>query len=120
MSRLHRLFLDGDEYNWFLHSLNPLWTDCEMVVIEAERLLRMLPKLGGTALIFRSDNGWHIRFTHSKLTWPEMEAALCQSKMEHHGHRVFSMMLEDDTIRVSRKPYKHSHKPFLFKVVKIE
>lgn len=115
----HRLFIDGDEQGWFLRSRDPLWTDAEMVKIEAKRLLRMFPKLGVTALIFRSDNGWHVRFNQSRLTWPEMVAALCESKIEHHGHRLFSILLQDDTIRVSRKPDKNSHKPYLVEIIKI-
>lgn len=115
----HRLFIDGDEQGWFLRSYNPLWTDPEMVSIEARRLLTMFPKLGDTALIFRSDNGWHLRFNKSRLTWPEMIAALCESKIEHHGHRLFSLLIEDDTIRISRKPEKLSHKPLLREVIKI-
>lgn len=115
----HRLFIDGDEYGWFLHSQNALWTDCEMVRIEAKRLMMMFPKLGDTALILRSDNGWHLRFNQSRLTWPEMVTALCESKIEHHGHRLFSILLEDDTIRVSKKPEKNSHKPTLWEVVKL-
>ena len=115
----HRLFIDGDEQGWFLRSHNPLWTDAEMVKIEAKRLMWMFPKLGNRALIFRSDNGWHLLFTQSKLTWLEMVAALCESKIEHHGHRLFSILLEDDTIRVSKKPYKNSHEPYLVEVIKI-
>ena len=84
-----------------------------MVEIEAKRLMGLFPKLGNTALIFRTDNGWHLRFNKSRLTWPEMAAALCESKMEHHGHRHFSLLLKDDTIRVSKKPDKNSHEPYL-------
>lgn len=112
-----RLFIDADENSWLLRSNNPLWTDAEMVKIEAKRLLRMFPKLGDEALIMRSDKGWHLRFNQSRLTWPEMVTALCESKIEHHGHRLFSILLEDDTIRVSKKPGKYSHKPYLWEVV---
>ena len=115
----HRLFIDADEQGWFLRSVNPLWTDAEMVRIEAKRLLGLFPKLGDTALIFRTDNGWHLRFNKSRLTWPEMVAALCESKIEHHGHRRFSFLLEDDTIRVSKKPSKNSHEPWLREVIKV-
>ena len=114
----HRLFIDGDETNWFMRSPSPLWTSPEMVEIEAKRLMTMFPKLGKIAMIFRSDDGWHLRFYQSRLSWSEMEAALCESRMEHHGHRVFSMLLEDDTIRVSKKPYRGSHEPYLLKVIK--
>lgn len=116
---LHRLFIDADEQGWFLRSDNPLWTDCEMVRIEAKRLMGLFPKLGDTALIFRTDNGWHLRFNQSRLTWAEMVAALCESKIEHHGHRLFSMLLEDDTLRVSKKPVKNSQKPWLVEVIKV-
>ncbi len=114
----HRLFIDGDESGWFLRSHDPLWTDPEMVSIEAKRLMQLFPKLGDTALILRSDNGWHLRFNQSRLTWPEMVAALCESKMEHHGHRHFSLLLEDDTIRISRKPDKNSFEPYLVTVIR--
>lgn len=115
----HRLFLDGDEQGWFLRSHDPLCTNAEMISIEAKRLLRMFPKLGDVALIMRSDKGWHLRFNQSRLTWPEMVAALCESRIEHHGHRLFSILLEDDTIRVSKKPDKYSHKPYLWEVVEL-
>jgi len=117
-TELHRLFLDGDETCWFLRSPNPMWTDAEMVEIEAKRLATS-PKLGNIAIILRSDNGWHLRFNRSSLTWPEMEACLCASKMEHHGHRHFSILLEDDTLRVSKKPGKRSSPPRLWKVIKL-
>lgn len=115
----HRLLIDGDEKSWFTRTRNPLWTTSEVAEIDAKRLLRMIPKLGALAVIFRSDDGWHLHFPFSSLTWAEMEAALTESKIEHHGHRAFSMMLKDDTIRVSAKPYKNSHSPTLWKVIKL-
>ena len=113
----HHLFIDADEDSWFLKSGNPLWTNAEMVEIEARRLMGLFPKLRYMALIFRSDNGWHLIFNKSRLTWPEMVAALCESRIEHHGHRHFSILLADDTLRVSKKPGKTSSPPRLWKVL---
>lgn len=118
--RKHRLAIDADDDCWFLRSEDPLWTDTEMLEIEARRLSFLFPKLGSVALLIRSSlNGWHLRFNKSRLTWPEMEAALCESKAEHFGHRLFSQLLKDDTIRVSRKPSKPG-KPYLRKIITIK
>lgn len=119
--RRHRLAIDADEDCWFLRSSDdPLWTDTEMLEIEARRLCFLFPKLGNEVLLIRSSlNGWHLRFNKSRLTWPEMEAALCASKVEHFGHKMFSQLLKDDTIRVSRKPGKPV-KPYLRKIIKIK
>ncbi len=117
----HRLFIDADEDCWFLRSEDPLWTDVvEMLEIEARRLSFLFPKLGSVALLIRSSlNGWHLRFNKSRLSWPEMEAVLCESKAEHFGHRMFSQLLEDDTIRVSKKPSKPI-KPYLRKIINLK
>lgn len=114
----HRLFIDADSDCWMLRQSNPLWDDgLEILEIEARRLMGLFP-LGKKAVIKRSSGkGWHLRFPESRLTWPEMEAALCSSPLEHHGHRCFSMMLEDDTLRVSGKQGVHS--PYIVRIIEV-
>lgn len=81
-------------------------------------MMKLFP-LGRKAVIKRtSGSGWHLRFPQSRLTWAEMEAALCSSIVEHHGHRWFSMILEDDTLRVSEKP-DGTHRPYTAKILEV-
>ncbi|GAI12729.1 unnamed protein product [marine sediment metagenome] len=97
---------------------NPLWdSGLEMIELEARRLMNLYP-LGSKAVIKRtSDKGWHLRFPDSRLTWPEMEAILATIPIEHFGHRFFSMVTKDDTLRVGPKP-DGTHEPYTVKVIR--
>lgn len=119
MDRTNRLFLDIDSGKGFLWRVPPLWDDLlDLVRMEAIRLSQMYP-LGHIAVIMRSDNGWFIRYPHAHLTKAEEESVMWTS-MTHYGHRWFSSLIHDSTLRASKKPYKQSHKPFLREVIKLE
>ncbi len=113
-----RVFLDYDSgRSWFTRT-GPMWDNMlELVRMEARRLAAMFP-LGDTAVIMRSDNGWHLRFPRAHLT-REQEESVMWSSLSHFGHIRFSCALEDSCLRVSRKPVKNSQKPCLVEVIKV-
>jgi len=114
---LSRLYLDYDSGKEWLWRTGPLWDDLlELVRMEARRLAAMFP-LGAIAVIMRSDNGWHLRFPHANLTRDEEESIMWTS-LSHFGHICFSCLLKDTTLRVSKKPDKNSHEPYLVEVIK--
>jgi len=114
----HKLFLDYDaDRSWFTRT-GPLWDDLlELIRLEAVRLAKMFP-LGNTAVIMRSDNGWHLIFPHARLT-REQEESVMWSSLSHYGHIWFSCLIGDTTLRVSKKPEKNSHEPWIREVIKI-
>ena len=113
-----RVFLDYDENsNWFMRrGRNPLWSNyIELIRFEAKRLANLFP-LGNIAVIMRSDNGFHLRFPKARLTQEQEESVMYES-MSHCGHVRFSILVEDTTLRVSRKPEKNSHEVWLREVI---
>lgn len=113
---MSRLFLEYDTgQNWLLRT-KPLWDDLlELVRMEARRLAAMFP-LGDIAIIMRSDNGWHLRFPKAHLTRDEEESVMWAS-LSHFGHIWFSCLIKDTTLRVSKKPRKNSHEPYLVEIL---
>jgi len=111
-----RVFLDYDSgRSWFTRT-GPMWDNLlELVRMEARRLANMFP-LGDTAVIMRSDNGWHIKFTKARLT-REQEESVMWSSLSHFGHVSFSCAVGDTCLRVSKKPVKNSQKPCLVEVI---
>jgi len=115
---LNRLFLDFDSNSSWFTRTGPLWDDLlELIRMEARRLANMFP-LGKIAVIMRSDGGWHLRFPKARLT-REQEESVMWSSLSHFGHVSFSCAVGDTTLRVSRKPYKNSHEPWLREVIKV-
>jgi len=113
---LNRLFLDYDSSKGWIWRTNPLWDDLlELVRMEAKRLSSIYP-LGDIAVIMRSDNGWHLRFPKAKLTREEEESVMWTS-LSHFGHIWFSCLIKDTTLRVSKKPRKNSHEPYLVEIL---
>ena len=113
-----RSFLDYDSGKGWMWRVGPLWDDLlDLIRIEAIRLGTMFP-LGDIAVIMRSDDGWHIRFPKAKLT-REQEESVMWASMSHYGHVWFSCLIQDTTLRVSKKPYKNSCKPHLVEVLKL-
>lgn len=113
---MSRLFLEYDSGKDWIWRTTPLWDDLlELVRMEARRLSSMYP-LGDIAVIMRSDNGWHLRFPQAKLTRDEEESVMWTS-LSHFGHKWFSCLVKDTTLRVSEKPYKNSHKPYLVEIL---
>lgn len=114
-----RVFLDYDDNSsWFMRERNPLWSSTlELIRIEAKRLANLFP-LGNKAIILRSDNGFHLRFPKARLSRDEEESVMWVSK-SHYGHKCFSSLVEDTTLRVSRKPEKDSHRPYLVEVIEL-
>jgi len=112
-----RVFLDYDSgRSWFTRT-GPMWDDLlELVRMEARRLSQLYP-LGDIAVIMRSDNGYHLRFPRAHLT-REQEESIMWSSLSHFGHVRFSCAVGDTTLRVSSKPYKNSHEPWLVEVIK--
>lgn len=95
-----------------------MWDDLlELVRMEALRLGRTYP-LGDTALILRSDDGWHIRFPMARLTKAE-EESIMRASMGHSGYVWFSCLIHDTTLRASRTPARHSHEPYLREIIKL-
>ena len=119
MERKNRLFLDIDSgQGWMWRCWNPLWDDLlDLVRMEAKRLGKMYP-LGKIAVIMRSDDGWFIKFPKARLT-KEEELSIMWTSLSHFGHKFFSAEIKDTTLRVSPKPLKHSHPPYLREVIKI-
>jgi hypothetical protein len=116
---LNRLFLDIDSGRGWLWGVGPLWDDLlPLVRMEAERLGVMYP-LGSIAVIMRSDNGWFIKFPKARLT-KEEELSVMWSSMSHFGHLWFSDLIDDTTLRASRKPEKNSHKPYLKEIIQLK
>lgn len=115
---MNRLFLDYDSNrSWFTRT-GPMWDNLlELIRMEAKRLGAMYP-LGGVAVIMRSDDGWHLKFPHARLT-QEQEQSIMWSSLSHFGHLWFSCAVGDTTLRVSPKPNKNSHEPWLREVIKI-
>lgn len=64
----------------------------------------------------RSDNGWHLRFPRANLT-REQEESVMWTSLSHYGHKWFSCLVQDTTLRVSKKPYKNSHEPYLVETI---
>ena len=127
----NRVFLDYDSgRSWLLRTwlrltdplclrTDPLWDNSlEIVRIEARRLASMYP-LGDTAVIMRSDNGYHLRFPGAKLSRDEEETVMWSS-LSHFGHKWFSCLMRDTCLRVSSKPCKYSHPPYLVEIIKLE
>jgi len=85
--------------------------------MEAVRLGKMFP-LGSIAVIMRSDNGWHLKFPKAHLTRDEEETVMWAS-MSHFGHKWFSCLVKDTTLRASKKPYKNSHEPYLVEILQV-
>jgi len=113
---LSRLFLEYDSGKDWLWRVGPLWDDLlDLVRMEARRLSSTYP-LGDIAVILRSDNGWHLRFPKAKLTREEEESVMWAS-LSHFGHIWFSCLIKDTTLRVSKKPRKHSHEPYLVEIL---
>ncbi len=114
---MNRLFLDYDSGKGWLWRLGPLWDDLlELVRMEAKRLANMFP-LGDIAVIKRSDNGWHLIFPRARLTQEQEQSIMWESR-SHFGHVAFSCAVGDTTLRVSKKPSKNSHPPYLVEVMK--
>lgn len=112
----NRLFLDYDSSEGWLWRTDPLWDDLiDLIRMEAKRLARMFP-LGNIAVIKRSDNGWHLKFPQASLTEEEMESIMWAS-LSHFGHKWFTCLVEDATLRVEKKPRKNSHEPYLKEVM---
>lgn len=113
---MSRLFLDYDSGKSWVWQTGPLWDNLlELVRMEAKRLSSIYP-LGDIAVIMRSDNGWHLRFPKAKLTRDEEESVMWAS-LSHFGHIWFSCLIEDTTLRVSKKPRKNSHEPYLVEIL---
>lgn len=113
-----RTFLDYDSGRGWLWRLPPLWDDLlDLVRMEAVRLGKMFP-LGPIAVIMRSDNGWHLRFPKARLAREEEESVMWAS-MSHFGHKWFSCLVKDTTLRASKKPYKNSHEPYLVEILRV-
>lgn len=113
---MNRLFLDYDSRMGWLWRTDPLWDNLiDLIRMEAKRLARMFP-LGDIAVIKRSDNGWHLKFPQASLTEEEMESVMWAS-LSHFGHKWFTCLVEDSTLRVGKKPRKNSHEPYLREVM---
>ena len=122
------LFLDYDgaphlNRGWFTYSYRRrIWeTNLEMVEIEAKRLMAMFPKLGKKALIYKSSDygSYHVIFPEARLTWEEVMAVLAEARC-HKGYKHFSLLVGDQTIRVSPKPKTKIPAPYLVKIVEAE
>jgi len=114
---LNRLFLDFDSNSSWFTRTGPMWDNLlELVRMEARRLAATFP-LGDIAVIKRSDNGWHLRFPRAHLT-REQEESIMWASMSHFGHVSFSCAVGDTCLRVSSKPSKNSHAPWLVEVLK--
>lgn len=90
--------------------------DLELVVLEVQRLQQLFPKLGRAVIRHSSECKYHIRFT-GKVTWEEYEQVLCSSWLEHSGHRVFTLLCGDGTLRVSEKPKSKVEEPYTVEVL---
>lgn len=114
---MNRLLLDYDSNrSWFTRT-EPMWDNLlELIRMEAHRLSQLYP-LGDIAVIKRSDDGWHLLFPHAHLT-REQEESVMWSSLSHFGHVCFSCAVGDTTLRVSSKPTKNSHEPWLREVIK--
>lgn len=113
---MNRLFLDYDSGRSWFTKTGPMWDDLlELVRMEARRLAATFP-LGDIAVIKRSDNGWHLIFSKARLT-REQEESVMWASMSHFGHVRFSCAVGDTTLRVSSKPEKNSHEPWLVEVI---
>lgn len=116
---MNRLFIDIDWGDgWLWRTETPMWDDLlELVRMETLRLGRMYP-LGDIAVIKRADDGWHIKFPKARLS-KEEELAIMWNSRGHFGHRFFSQEVRDTTLRVSKKPLKGSHPPYLVEVIRL-
>lgn len=115
---LTRLFLDIDSGKGWLWYCDPLWDDLlPLVRMEALRLGKTYP-LGDRAVIMRSDDGWYIKYPYARLT-KKQEMSLMWASLGHRGHIAFSQEVGDTTLRVSPKPFKGSHEPYLVEVIKL-
>lgn len=129
----NRLFLDLDipvgrpsEFKKFVFGfwIPRHWIDfrfsefLELAVFEAERLIRTFPRLGRRALIYRSSQmGIHIIFPDARLSFKEVEAIHRCSLFCHEGYRYFSRLVQDQTLRVSRK--SNADEPKLVRIVSL-
>jgi len=119
MPENNRVFLDYDlGANWFLRDYNPLWqSNRELVRIEAKRLKVLLPKLGKALIMKSNDNGsYHVRFPLAKLT-KEEELQVMIHSLSHRGHVYFSVLVNDTTLRASKKSRGKTYEPYLMEIV---
>lgn len=115
-------FLDIDESckDWYYYRRKHAnsRTCQDLVELEAKRMMNLCPKLGDTALIYRSsNNGWHIIYPKARLTWKEVETLLSLARC-HNGYKYFSLLVKDQTVRVSPKYKSKIHAPYLSKIVR--
>ena len=97
----------------------PMWDDLlPLVRMEAQRLGNMYP-LGSKAVIKRSDDGWHLIFPEARLTKEEEETIMLMSKGSR-GYVYFSCLIHDTTLRLSSKPMKNSHEPYLVEIMELK
>ena len=117
---MNQLFLDidwGDGWMW--RTETPMWDDLlPLVRMEAQRLGNMYP-LGSKAVIKRSDDGWHLIFPEARLTKEEEETIMLMSKGSR-GYVYFSCLIHDTTLRLSSKPMKNSHEPYLVEIMELK
>lgn len=115
--KTYRLFVDVDWGDtWLWRTPNPLWDNLlPLVRMEARRLAGLYP-LGDLAVIERSDDGWHIKFTQAKLSKDEEETLMIMSR-GHRGHVHFSLLMHDSTLRWDAKPTSGSHKTLFREVI---
>lgn len=108
---------------WFTYTYKRhIWErNLEMVEIDAKRLMQLCPKLGSKALIYKSSphGSYHIIFPDARLSWQEVEALIAEAKC-HRGYKRFSLLLKDQTIRISPKPKTHIHAPYLVKILEVK
>jgi len=120
---MHRLFIDTDSTPYLRENYmmyvpkREIWeTLQDTLEMEIRRLQGLFPQLGRGLILKSSDAHYLVRFPDSKLTWEEVEAIQCLTRMIHRGYRYFVFLVEDQTLRIEPKPDK-THKPYVVKIV---
>jgi hypothetical protein len=90
--------------------------DLELARFEVLRLRNLFPRLGLCTIRRSSEESYHLYF-EGEIAWHEFENVLAACWLEHHGHRAFTLLCEDGTLRISEKPVNKVEKPYTVGVI---
>jgi hypothetical protein len=90
--------------------------DLELARFEVLRLRNLFPRLGLCTIRHSSEESHHLYF-EGEITQDEFENVLVACWLEHYGHRTFTLLCGDGTLRVSKKPVSKIDEPYTVEVL---